>query len=405
MFRSLAAIATIVLCMLGSAHAIAATPTGSSCDARPQHGRAELSFPLHPFMVLSTRDDCWLLVTLTDDEGKSGGVAVFHRDADGLKQTGQLALPSGGAGAVLTADEKLVAISGGDRVYFVDIAKLLSGGSAPILGQAMLSGDPAALSVALDADEHWLLVSDENRNTVSMIDFARARRDGFASVSVAQEIAVDNGPTVLASSLDRTRAFVPVEVALKKYQQPATCADETSDSRTLVYPSGALLMIDTAANDPDKAVIGRAYVGCSPVRAAVSKDGRTVWVTLRAENRLKAFDTAKFGTDAAKVADVEVGRTPVGLALIHDDALVVVANADRFANDQSSPRTLSVVDVAAALKGLPAVIGQVTVGAFPRDIAKAHRSDVIYVSNFNSKTVSVIDTSKDGWMTPAAAHH
>jgi hypothetical protein len=74
-----------------------------------------------------------------------------------------------------------------------------------------------------------------------------------------------------------------------------------------------------------------------------------------------------------------------------------VADSNRFAAPGSSS-ALTVVNVAAALAGRPAVAGQITTGLFPRDMAVS-AGGTLLVSDFMSGQVQAVGTAS----LPAAA--
>jgi len=91
--------------------------------------------------------------------------------------------------------------------------------------------------------------------------------------------------------------------------------------------------------------------GCDPVRVITSADGRQVWVTARESDDLLCFSAAALQTDPARVlvATVRVGEAPVGLMLVKNGSLIVVADSNRFGAPGANS-SLSVVDVAASAR-------------------------------------------------------
>jgi DNA-binding beta-propeller fold protein YncE len=88
---------------------------------------------------------------------------------------------------------------------------------------------------------------------------------------------------------------------------------------------------------------------------------------------------------------VSLGGSPEPVAVVRRGSAVVVGNTDRFAADQSQARTVSVVDARDALSAEPAVIGSVAVGSFPRAIDKSPDERTLFISNYNSNSLDVID--------------
>jgi DNA-binding beta-propeller fold protein YncE len=94
----------------------------------------------------------------------------------------------------------------------------------------------------------------------------------------------------------------------------------------------------------------------------------------------------------ALIADVPVGSAPVGVILVDGGRLAVVADSNRFAG--GGAQWLSVVRVRDALRGRPALAGQVRAGTFPRQFAVSRDGRTLYVTNYLSgqlETISVAD--------------
>ena len=160
-------------------------------------------------------------------------------------------------------------------------------------------------------------------------------------------------------------------------------------------PPGVVRVIGVAAagRDPATAVRAVAGAGSSPVRVVLSPGGQVAWVTARGSNALLGFATSRLTTRApALIADVPVGSAPVGVILVDGGRLAVVADSNRFAG--RGAQWLSVVRVPDALRGRPALAGQVRAGAFPRQFAVSPDGRTLYVTNYLSsqlETISVPD--------------
>lgn len=132
---------------------------------------------------------------------------------------------------------------------------------------------------------------------------------------------------------------------------------------------------------------------CQPVRAVTAANGTQVWVTARASDDVLCFTAARLATDLSRAlaAVVRVDEAPVGLTVVRDGSLIVVANSNRF-GASGAHAYLSVINVADALNGRPAIVGQIPAGLFPRDTATAPNGTVL-VSNFSSGQVKAVDTA------------
>jgi DNA-binding beta-propeller fold protein YncE len=160
-------------------------------------------------------------------------------------------------------------------------------------------------------------------------------------------------------------------------------------------PPGTLTLIDLrrAETDPAHSVVATVDAGCQPVRVITAANGTQVWVTARASDDVLCFAAARLISDPshALVAVVRVGEAPVGLTAVRDGTLIVVADSNRF-SAQGAHADLSVISVADALHGRPALVGDIPAGLFPRDMTSAPNGTVL-VSNFNSSQVEAVDTA------------
>jgi YVTN family beta-propeller protein len=147
-----------------------------------------------------------------------------------------------------------------------------------------------------------------------------------------------------------------------------------------------------ARTDPAHSVVARVPAGDSPVRMTVSPDGQRIYVTARGSNAVLVFDADKLITDSAhaRLAKVTVGSAPVPLALIQDGKTLVVGNSNRFNAGAAKPQALSVLDVAKMGHG-SAIIGIIAAGAFPREMSVSSDGRTLFVSNFGSNSLEVID--------------
>ena len=119
-----------------------------------------------------------------------------------------------------------------------------------------------------------------------------------------------------------------------------------------------------------------------------------LWVAARGSDALLAFSAASLQTDPSRalVADVPVGKAPVGLALARAGTLIVAADSNRFAPG-FPVSNLAVVSVAAALDGRPALLGYLPAGRFPRDVAASASGSVLLVANYASGQAETVNAA------------
>jgi alpha/beta hydrolase fold len=94
----------------------------------------------------------------------------------------------------------------------------------------------------------------------------------------------------------------------------------------------------------------------------------------------------------ALLAVVRVGEAPVRLRLVRNGTLVVVADSNRFVV-RGATAGLSVVNVAAALAGRPAVIGSIPAGLFPREMALVPGGQQLLVMNYASGQLEAVSVA------------
>jgi DNA-binding beta-propeller fold protein YncE len=150
-----------------------------------------------------------------------------------------------------------------------------------------------------------------------------------------------------------------------------------------------------ARTDPAQSVVARVPVGCNPVRLATSPDGGTAWITTRGDHAVVAVDTSKLLSDSehAIVTRIPVGTAPVGIAVVDGGRRVIATSSNRFAGGADDRQSLNVVDVSRGAANAT-LLGIVPAGAFPRELCVSPDGRTLFVSNFASKTLQVIDLSR-----------
>ena len=106
---------------------------------------------------------------------------------------------------------------------------------------------------------------------------------------------------------------------------------------------------------------------------------------------------------SARVGTVPVGSAPVGVAVVDGGRLVFVSNSNRFARDQTVRQTLTVIDAARVGEGAAAVVGSVPAGLFPRQFGQMPDGQTLFVANYISSELEVIDLKRLTVGPPPAA--
>jgi DNA-binding beta-propeller fold protein YncE len=325
------------------------------------------STPADPFGVAVSADGRWGFDTA------GGQVGVFRIGPDGTPHLVRaISGPIAQAGEALSPDGRyLLATAGGDGAEVIATAAAEGSGQHAVLGVLTAPGQSGAgpIQVAVTPGAQFAFVSLEDADAIAVFSLQRALTGGFGRACYLGSIPTQQEPVGLAVSPDGRWLYSTSEGVSENTQ----------------VGSVAVISIARAETDPARSVVARVAAGCNPVRVITSADGRVVWVTARASDALLAFSAGRLRTDPARalLASVRVGELPVGLALAKAGSLIVVADSDRF-DEPGAQASLAVVDVADALAGRAALIGYLTAGSFPRDVAASAGGQVVLVANFGS---------------------
>ena len=156
---------------------------------------------------------------------------------------------------------------------------------------------------------------------------------------------------------------------------------------------GGIEVIDVARaeKDPAHSVLSLVPGGCEPVRLVLSDDGSIAYVTARGEDEVLAFDTGRLESDPAHalLGQVPAGATPVGLAIGAER--LIVASSNRF-GAPGSPQHLTIIDCNWQTWGHGSVpTAEVRAGSFPREEQLSPDGKTLYVTNFSSNQLEMVD--------------
>lgn len=169
--------------------------------------------------------------------------------------------------------------------------------------------------------------------------------------------------------------------------------------------NGLLTVIDVAAaiaGQGQASILRTIAAGCSPVRVAETADGKRIWLTVRGDNRVLAFDVEKLlssNPNQSVLGYADSGGTaPVGLALFHNEQLLAVTNSNRFTpyNPPSDPDVTNVAILNVQQPAGAYVVNSLTStakGDFPRNVRVGPDDGTLYVTNFNAGNLQVIRTT------------
>jgi DNA-binding beta-propeller fold protein YncE len=385
-----------------SAHCFAAVATSSqgpapsspaaSCTALPQDAVSFVSTPGTPFEPIPSSDGCWVFVSLTNN----GEVAAFRRDAGKLKLQRTVKLPRSPTGMVLTHDGQYLLAATDDSVSAVNVATLMAGVESPpvlTIGAGQFDG---AIYVNVTHDDAYLFVANEGGGAISVVDLKQARANGFKSSSVIGRIPAGGAPIAVTLSADDKRLYSTSEVAARSLGALSDCATERP---------GEVEVIDLARaiQNPAQSVISVAPGGCSPVRLVLSDDGATAYVTARGENAVLAFDTDRLVSDPAHalLARAPAGTAPVGVAVAA--GRLIVAGSNRFGRSNQAAY-LTVLSSDWRTWTPPVSTAQLAAGSFPREERLSADGTTLYVTNFDSQQLEMVDLTRLPPLVAASPH-
>jgi DNA-binding beta-propeller fold protein YncE len=105
-------------------------------------------------------------------------------------------------------------------------------------------------------------------------------------------------------------------------------------------------------------------------------------------------DIFKDDSTHALIGTVPLGTSPVGVAVVNDGKQVVVTNSNRFSRNRTARQTLMLIDTAKVSAGQSALMGTVPAGAFPREFGQSPDGRTLFVANYNSDELEVIDLNR-----------
>ena len=317
-------------------------------------------------------------------------------------------------GETITPDGKYLLAADGSGAVVISVARAESGAASAVLGtlaapsgsgtgQGALSA--SATEVATSRDGRYAFVTLEYDQRAAVFNLAGAVSRGFGSADYAGSIPLGQAAVGLAVSPGGRWLYATSEIAAPAQHPvgirapaggPALSASQAASAGIVPgEPAGTLTLIDLqrAETDPAHSVVATVDAGCQPVRVVTAANGTQVWVTARASDDVLCFAAARLVTNPshALAAVVRVGEAPVGLTAVRDGALVVVADSNRF-GAPGAHADLTVINVADALDGRPAIVGDIPAGLFPRDMTAAPNGTVL-VSNFSSGQLEAVDTA------------
>jgi len=330
--------------------------------------------------------------------GQKAGIAVLQRAEGRTALARMVPVGSAASGMAMTHDGRLLVVAASDEVVFPDVERMTSGAGNPVLGSFRDGSGAGSVYANITADDKLLFVSDERRHAITVIDLERARANGYKAGAIIGAIPAGNAPIALTFPPDGKWLYTTSEGALPEWNWPKDLQAAGTRSRQIAERESAgrgdRSGCGTRPNSPGAGGRGAHSRGLQPGPAGDFTRRRAHLRHARNNDAVLAFDTAKLLSDPghARVGSAPVGSAPVPVALIEDGRKVVVGNSNRFAGSHG-PQSLTVLDAARIEQGAAATLGTIPAGAFPREMAVSADGRTLFLTNFGSQSLQVIDVT------------
>jgi DNA-binding beta-propeller fold protein YncE len=335
-----------------------------------------------PFGVASTKNGRWSFVAETETGPRQlprvGSVAVLGNDGLAPRPVRVIGVSGNQLeGAALTPDGRYLLAAGSTGAYVISTHAAETGTGRAVVGHLTVGRALAlgAIEVAVSDDSRYVFISEENTDGIAVFDLRAAIRSHFHSSGLVGVI-----PTGIA----------PVGLALSPNDRELYATSESANGGN--QGSVSVISVPKAETQPEGAVLANVGAGCSPVRVAVSPDGRTLWVTARGSDALLGFSASDLTKHPKRslVANVPVGAAPAGISLVSHGTRIVVADSNRFQTNADG--ALTVVDTQAALRHQPAVTETLAGALFPRDMSLRPDGELL-ITDYLSDEITALDTT------------
>ena len=380
----------------------------------------------NPTSAVATRDGRYVFVSVTnvgssDFKGSDqaagarkdvvSGIQIFG-PAHGSKLKSFGFIPIGSTGAnglvLLKGDHTLVVGAGDAGVAFLNVQEMVRGRAKTYFAA---QGDKAGtFDVVASPDGKFVFSANEygivqgQRGSVGIIAVIADNDGKVRHPQIVGQIPAGNVVPSLALSPDGSRLYVATELVPANNPPPIAGAGNPTLAKndclqkkgTPPQGNGFITVIDAqkATESPSSAILSRVAAGCSPVRLVETADSSVLFVSARGDDRILAFAPRLLESDpehALLRAIPSGGAAPVGMRLFGHDSLLAVANSNRFADSDGSVAVLNVSDVSGSSDDLLLKTWQA--GGFPRNMGISPDSRILYLTNYASRSLQVIQSS------------
>jgi len=221
--RTSALAIAVIASMAACSGSVVTSAAPSDCNRSTGSAITLVELPGNPFQAVPTNDGCWLFVSMLQPERDSRkGLAVIRRSEGKLDLVRIVDGVGNPAGMTLTHDGKLLIIAAGDRVKFLDAARLISGDGNPIIGQLDDKRPIGVIEVTVTSNDSLLFVSNEHGASVDVIDLFQTRKMSFAHPTILGRVAA-LVPVSVVLSPDETLLFVSSMTSPPAFGWPVDC--------------------------------------------------------------------------------------------------------------------------------------------------------------------------------------
>lgn len=274
-----------------------------------------------------------------------------------------------------------------------------------VVGQGSTAANNAGtIAVVAAPDGMFAFVANENgmapgaatNGNIGVVAIQRDTAGNFTSGTtlVGQIATGGNAIAGMTLSPDGSRLYVTSEIAASGTVAAGDANPVLSKSGCVQAGAssinGLLTVIDVSKAEaaPNAgAILATVNAGCSPVRMSEAADNSTLWVAVRGDDRVLAFNTTKLESDPnnALLGFASTGgNAPVGVRLFHNGQFLAVANSNRFQTGTANLAILSASPASAT------VVATISTGNFPREVTAGSDGATLYLTNFNSDTLQII---------------
>src|SRR5512133_3205437 len=174
-----------------------------ACNDAPLNPVTIVDVPGNPFQALPSADGCWVFASFpAATAGSTAGIGLFRRSGGTLTLERLLPIDGNPTGMALTHDGSLLVVAAGQRIAFVDPARLILAQSERAVSYL---DEPTSVRLGrvyanVSPDDKFAFLADESAQTISVVDLTKARASGFSASSIVGKIPTGASPIAMTFS-------------------------------------------------------------------------------------------------------------------------------------------------------------------------------------------------------------